>query len=192
MRFFVTKISRFTRNDSKDYIVKDEKLSFSYLSKFLSGRTGYILGFIGSFGLVGLALAIQTFYNLDPCPLCITQRIVFMALGVLFLIAAIINKFPKVFAGLQIIAALVGAGWAIRHWWIQAHRESMVADCGVGFDYMFENFPLKKALSLVFKGTGDCAAIDWTFLGLTIPQMALLAFIGLGLYAVYLAQLNRK
>ena len=72
MRCFETKISRFTRNDSKDYIVKDEKLSFSYLSKFLSGRTGYILGFIGSFGLVGLALAIQTFYNLDPCPLCIT------------------------------------------------------------------------------------------------------------------------
>ncbi len=164
----------------------------SMLNKLLTGRTGYFIGFVASFGLVGLALVIQTHYNLEPCPLCITQRIVFMTLGVLFLAAAIINKFPKFFAGLHLLTALVGAGWAIRHWWIQAHRESMVADCGVGFDYMFENFPLKKALSLVFKGTGDCAAIDWTFLGLTIPQMALIAFIGFGIYAVYLAKLNLK
>jgi disulfide bond formation protein DsbB len=68
----------------------------------------------------------------------------------------------------------------------------MIADCGVGFDYMFENFPLEKALKLVFKGTGDCAAIDWTFLGLTIPQLSLIAFVGFGIYAVYLAQLNLK
>ncbi len=162
------------------------------LKKLVVGRSGYFLGFIACFGLVGLALWIQTRYNLDPCPLCITQRIVFMSLGVLFLIAGLVNKFPKIFAGLHVIAAMVGAGWAMRHWWIQAHRETMIADCGVGFDYMIENFPLKKALSLVFKGTGDCAAIDWTFLGLSIPQMALIAFIGLGIYAIYLAKLNRK
>ncbi|MGB4811575.1 MAG: disulfide bond formation protein B [Methylophilaceae bacterium] len=162
------------------------------LNKLLAGRGGYFLGFVVSFGLVGLALWLQGRYNLDPCPLCITQRIVFMSLGVLFLIAGLVNKYPKFFAGLQLIATIVGAGWAMRHWWIQAHRDSMVADCGVGFDYMFDNFPLKKALSLVFKGTGDCAAIDWTFLSLSIPQMALIAFVGLGFYAIYLAQLNRK
>ncbi len=162
------------------------------LNKLLAGRTGYFLGFIGCFGLVGLALWIQTRYNLDPCPLCITQRIVFMSLGVLFLIAGIVNKYFKVFAGLQIIAALVGVGWASRHWWIQANKESLITDCGVGFDYMFQNFPLQKALSLVFKGTGDCAAIDWTLLGLTIPQMALVAFVSFGAYAIYLAKINRK
>jgi disulfide bond formation protein DsbB len=115
-----------------------------------------------------------------------------MALGVLFLLAAVFNQYPKFFAAFQVLAALGGAGVAIRHWWIQAHRESMIADCGVGFDYMFENFPLEKALKLVFKGTGDCAAIDWTFLGLTIPQLSLIAFVGFGIYAVYLAQLNLK
>ena len=162
------------------------------LNKLLTGRGGYFLGFVACFGLVGLALWIQTRYNLDPCPLCITQRIVFMSLGVLFLIAGLVSKFPKIFAGLQVITAMVGAGWAMRHWWIQAHRETMIADCGVGFDYMFENFPLKKALSLVFKGTGDCAAIDWTFLGLSIPQMALIAFIGFAVYALFLMKLNRK
>lgn len=162
------------------------------LNKFLAGRAGYLVGFFTSFGLVVLALWIQTQYHLEPCPLCISQRIVFMALGVLFLLAALLPKFPKLFAALQVLVALGGAGVAVRHWWIQAHRENMVADCGVGFDYMFENFPLNKALTLVFRGTGDCAAIDWTLLGLTIPQLALISFVGLAAYALYLAKLNQK
>lgn len=162
------------------------------LNKIITGRKGYLIGFVVSFGLVGLALWIQTRYSLEPCPLCISQRIVFMALGSVFLFAAIVNKFPKFFSVIQVLTAFGGAGVAIRHWWVQAHRDSMVADCGVGFDYMFENFPLKKALTLVFRGTGDCAAIDWTFLGLTIPQMSLMAFVGLAVYAVYLVKLNTK
>ncbi|MDD2833981.1 MAG: disulfide bond formation protein B [Methylotenera sp.] len=162
------------------------------LNKIITGRKGYWFGFAACFGLVGLALWIQTHYNLEPCPLCISQRIVLMALGVLFLVAGIMPKQLKWQAVLQVLVALGGAGVAIRHWWIQAHKHEMVADCGVGFDYMFENFPLEKALKLVFKGTGDCAAIDWTFLGLTIPQLSLIAFIGFAIYAVYLAKLNKS
>ncbi|MCX7186243.1 MAG: disulfide bond formation protein B, partial [Methylophilales bacterium] len=97
-----------------------------------------------------------------------------------------------IYAALHVMVAIGGAGVAIRHWWLQAHRDSMVADCGVGFDYMFENFPLRKALTLVFRGTGDCAAIDWTYLGLSIPQMALITFIGFVGYALYLANLKQK
>jgi disulfide bond formation protein DsbB len=62
----------------------------------------------------------------------------------------------------------------------------MIADCGVGFDYMFENFPLQKAFKLLFRGTGDCAAIDWTLLGLTLPQLALICFVGFAGYAIWL------
>lgn len=164
------------------------------LNKLFSGRVGYLIGFLASFGAVGLALWIQTRYQLNPCPLCISQRMVLMGLGLLFLAAAIHNpsqSLRKVYAALHVMTAFGGAGVAIRHWWLQAHRESMVADCGVGFDYMFENFPLKKALTLVFRGTGDCAAIDWTFLGITIPQMALMTFIGFAGYALYLATLKK-
>lgn len=162
------------------------------LYKLVAGRKGYFIGFVACFGLVGLALWIQTHYNLEPCPLCISQRIIFMSLGVLFLLTAIFNNYPKFFATLQVLTALGGAGVAIRHWWIQAHHESMIADCGVGFDYMFENFPLKKAFTLIFRGTGDCALIDWTFLGLTLPQLGLIAFVGFGVYAVYLVKINTK
>jgi disulfide bond formation protein DsbB len=116
---------------------------------------------------------------------------VFMGLGLLFLITAFVKAntlLSKFFTLLLVLTALGGAGVAIRHWWLQAHRDSIIADCGVGFDYMFENFPLQKALTLVFRGTGDCAAIDWTFLGLSLPQMSLLAYLGLAIYAVYLTK----
>lgn len=159
------------------------------MKKLLSGKSGYLLGFIACFGLVAMALVIQTHYQLNPCPLCISQRMVFMGLGLLFLIAAFIKPatiLQKIFTLLQVLTAMGGAGVAIRHWYLQAHRDSMVADCGVGFDYMFDNFPLQKALTLVFRGTGDCAAIDWTFLGLSIPQMSLIAFVGFAGYALYL------
>lgn len=159
------------------------------IQKIFSGKTGYLMGFVACFGIVILALVIQTVYKLEPCPLCITQRMFFMGLGVLFLIAAFIKPatlLKKIFTGLQVLTALGGAGWAMRHWYLQANKESMIADCGVGFDYMFENFPLKKMFTLIFRGTGDCAAIDWTFLGLTLPQLGLISFLALGAYAVWL------
>jgi len=160
-----------------------------FLLKLTQGKLGYALGFVLCFAIVALALVIQTKYQLEPCPLCISQRIVFMGLGVLFLVAAFIppNTLLKtLFMGLQVLTALGGAGVAIRHWYLQANKESMIADCGVGFDYMFENFPLEKAFKLLFRGTGDCAAIDWTFLGLTLPQLALISFVAFGAYAVWL------
>ena len=164
------------------------------LKHYFSGKSGYILGSIGCFATVALALIIQTKYKLEPCPLCITQRMFFMGLGVLFLIGAFIHPkglkpaslLQKIFAALQVLTALGGAGWAVRHWYLQANKESMIADCGVGFDYMFENFPLEKMFKLIFKGTGDCAAIDWTFLGLTLPQLALISFLAFAAYAIYL------
>ena len=159
------------------------------MKKLFTGKSGYLIGFVSCFGIVILALVIQTQYNLEPCPLCITQRLFFMGLGVLFLIGAFVKPaslLQKIFAALQVLTTLGGAGWAVRHWYLQANKESMIADCGVGFDYMFENFPLEKMFKLIFKGTGDCAAIDWTFLGLTLPQLALISFVGFGIYAVYL------
>lgn len=165
------------------------------IASMLMRKNGYLLGFISCFSIVGLALWIQTQNHLEPCPLCITQRICFMALGLAFLLGAFAKPktwFRAVTTFLQLVAALVGAGWATRHWYIQANKESMITDCGVGFDYMFQNFPLEKALTLVFQGTGDCAEIDWTFLGLTLPQLALICFIAYGIYAVWLYMINHR
>lgn len=164
------------------------------LSKCLGGRRGYFLGFVASFGLVAYALFIQQQYQLEPCPLCIFQRIAFMALGLLFLLAALQRPGTagrRVHGVLQFAAAAVGVGIAARHIWIQANPDKVMAECGAGFDYIFETFPLKKALDLVFKGTGECSAMDWTLFGLSIPQLSLIAFVALGLYAVWLAFLKK-
>lgn len=164
------------------------------LAKCLSGRTGYLLGFITSFGLVAYALYIQQRYDLEPCPLCIFQRIAFMAAGVLFLLAALHNPGRigrSIYAVLQFVAAAVGAGIAARHVWIQANPDKVMAECGAGFDYIFEAFPLRKAVDLVFKGTGECTAMDWSLFGLTIPQLSLIAFAGLALYAIWLVFLQK-
>ena len=159
------------------------------MKKLFIGKSGYIIGGIACFATVALALVIQTQYNLEPCPLCITQRLFFIGLGILFFIGAFLKPasiLQKIFTLLQVATALGGAGWAIRHWYLQAHKGEIIADCGVGFDYMFENFPLKKMFALIFKGTGDCAAIDWTLLGLTLPQLALITFASFAGFAVWL------
>ncbi len=164
------------------------------LDKLFSGRLAYLWGGFIPFALVAFGLYIQIKHNLEPCPLCISQRIAFMALGLIFFIAAVHNPvglWRKVHAALQFIAAAAGAGIALRHIWIQSHADEVMAECGAGFDYIFERFPFRKAVELVFKGTGECSAIDWTMLGLTIPQLSLIAFTGLGLYAVFLAFRNQ-
>ncbi len=100
------------------------------LNRFLWGRTGYFLGFVASFGLVGVALIIQTRYHLEPCPLCISQRIAMMALGVVFLPGVLFNpKRPAIryiHAALQVLAALAGAAIALRHIWIQANPDKVM------------------------------------------------------------------
>lgn len=166
-----------------------------FFSGLFGGRRGYFIGFLASFGLVAYALFIQQKFNLEPCPLCIFQRMAYMALGVLFLLAALHNPASggrKFHGVLQFIAAATGAGIALRHMWIQANPDKVMAECGAGFDYIFENFPLKNALDLVFKGTGECSAMDWSLFGLTIPQLSLIGFVGLGLFAVYLATLRTR
>jgi len=169
-------------------------MSSNSLSRFFGGRTGYFLGFLASFGFVAYGLYIQQKYSLEPCPLCIFQRIAFLVMGGFFLLSALHNPGTagrKVYGLLHFATAIEGIGIAVRHIWIQANPEKVMAECGAGFDYIFETFPLKKALDLVFKGTGECSSIYWTMFGMTIPQLSLIAFIGLAIYAVWLAFLKK-
>lgn len=167
-------------------------MSQSLLTRFsslTSGRKGYLVGFFACFGLIGLALYIQQANHLEPCPLCIFQRITFMVLGVAFLIAGIHNPGVlgrKVHMLIQLVIVLTGVGIASRHIWIQTHPDEVMAECGVGVDYLFQTLPANKAIQLVFKGSGECTSIDWTLFGLTIPQLSLMAFIVLGAYAIRL------
>jgi len=128
-------------------------------------------------GLIITALLLQQVLDLHPCPLCITQRICVIAVGVIALIAAIHNPAKlgiKIYALLQSVAALLGIAVSGRHVWIQHLPADQVPACGPGLQYMFENFPFMNALKLLLRGDGNCAIVDWTLLGLSIPEWVLI------------------
>lgn len=145
-----------------------------------SPRLSNLLITIACAGLIATALFLQTRLALNPCPLCITQRVCVIAVGVIALIAAIHNPARpgiKIYALLQGFVAIAGIAVAGRHVWIQNLPEDQVPACGPGLQYMFNNFPFMEALSLLFRGDGNCAVVDWTFLGLSIPAWVLICCV---------------
>ena len=118
--------------------------------------------------------------GLDPCPLCISQRIAILLTGLVFLSAAIHNPGQnrvKIYAIIGAATALCGAAISTRHVWIQHLPPDQVPECGPGLDYVLQNFPLFETIKLMLSGTGDCAKVDWTLLGFSMPAWTLLAFL---------------
>lgn len=147
---------------------------------------------LGCLVLMLIALKLQEIDELHPCPLCITQRIFIIVVGVLALLACIHHPAKtgiRVYAVLQSLAAISGAVVAARHLWIQSLPADQVPACGPGLQYIFDNFPFMEALSLLFAGDGSCAEVQ-LFWALPIPAWVLLAC--LGLLAVNILQVWRK
>jgi disulfide bond formation protein DsbB len=145
-------------------------------------RAAYLLGFVVCAGLIGWALYLQYGLDLDPCPLCIFQRIAVIATGVVFLVAAVHN--PRrggaaVYALLTLIVAGIGAGLAALQVWIQAQPTGSVATCGMGLNYMLETLPLTEVIGRVLRGSGECAEQGWLFMGLAIPAWTFVFFIAM-------------
>lgn len=140
------------------------------------------LGFVGC--AAGLLIAIfffQKFLGLEPCPMCIFQRVAMLAAGVFFLLGALHG--PKawgrwVYSGGAALASAVGAGIAWRHVWLQGLPEDQRPACGPTLDYLMDMMPLREVVTTILKGDGNCAKIDWTFLGQSLPFWTLVAFAG--------------
>ena len=135
--------------------------------------------------LVVFSVAIQHLYQLEPCPLCITQRVIFLISGVLFLFFAFrpLNKVIELISLLSI--NIVSIVFAIRHVLIQKKIIEIPAECGIDLEYMFDNFPLQQVFELVFRGTGDCSEIDWTLLNLTIPEWSAIWFLIFAILSIF-------
>lgn len=117
---------------------------------------------------------------LDPCPLCVLDRVVLVALGAVFFIAFLHNPrslFAKVYGTICVILCLVGILLSGRHIWLQNLPKDQVPECGPDIYYMIDTLPIFEVLKSILSGSGSCADISWTFLGLTIPQQTLLLFI---------------
>lgn len=153
------------------------------LSLLTSRRFVNVGGFLTCVGLLAYAYFLQYVQGLEPCPLCIFQRVAFIALAIIFLLAALHH--PKAWGGkvyglLLLLSGAAGAGLAGRQVWLQGLPPDEVPECGPALDYMLEVFPLGEVIRTVLQGSGDCAEIDWTFLGLSIAGWTLIIFIGMG------------
>lgn len=140
----------------------------------------------GCLGMMAVALYMEHFMNLEPCPLCILQRVAVVAAGLLALVACLHNPGQaglKVYAGLTGLAALAGAGVSARQLWLQSLPEDQVPSCGPGLDYLIDVFTPLEVLQKVLAGDGTCAEVVWQFLGLSIPGWTLVGFIVLILAA---------
>jgi len=156
----------------------------------MNTRLGYVAGAAICAGLLAFGLYLQYYDGQDPCPLCIFQRVAFMALGAVFLVAGIHGPGRTgaiVYAVLGGICAATGTGLAARHVWLQSLPADQVPACGPGLAYMMEQFPLMRMLERVLSGSGECAEAAWRFLGLTIAGWSLLWFVLLGVFVVWLA-----
>ena len=145
-------------------------------------RLAYLLGALVCGGLMAWALWLQYGLDLEPCPLCVFQRICVIATGVVFLIAAIHNPGrvgAAFYAVLTVLTSGLGAGLAAWHVWIQGQPQGSVPACGMGLNYMLETMPLTEVIGKVLKGSGECAEQGWLFMGLAIPSWTFVFFVAM-------------
>ena len=155
----------------------------------LNRRQLNAVGALACAGMMGFALFAQHVLGLEPCPLCVLQRVGVITLGIVFLGAAI-HSAGGIGArlwgvALPVVAGLTGTVSA-RQVWLQNLPPDQVPACGPGLDYMLEVFPLSEALSMVFKGSGECAEIVWQFLGISMPGWVFISLVVLGLGGLFL------
>ena len=155
----------------------------------MTSRQGNLLGFAVCAGLLAYAYYAQAVLHLEPCPLCIFQRVGVFALGTVFLIAAAhdpVSWGRRVYACLLAAAALATVGVAVRHLYIQSLPEGSIPACGASLDFMLKIFSLSEVLVKVLTGSGECAKVTWSFLGLAMPAWVLIAALALGAYGVWI------
>lgn len=154
-------------------------------------RMLYLLFFLTAIGLLGFGLYLQHVKGLEPCPMCVMQRYAFFVTALIGLVAAVHGprspqqRSSRVYAALIGLGALAGGSIAARQSWMQLDPP-LIPECGPGLEFMLESFPLAEALPMIFRGAGDCAAIDWTFLGLSIANWSLLSFSASLVFALWM------
>jgi len=158
-------------------------------------RMQCLAGFVACAALIGFAIYSQFAWGLDPCPMCIFQRLAFAALGLVFLVAGL--HAPRSPGGrgaygvVGFIAAAVGMGLAGRHVWLQLNPPE-VPGCLPPLSFMRETMSTTSVIRRVLTGSGDCSAVDWSFLGLSMPAWSLVWFVALGLFFLVVAFSTRR
>ena len=135
-------------------------------------------------GLLAFGLYLQHVENIEPCPMCIVQRYADMLVLLFALLGALSARRGRQMgaAAALLVSALAGGFVAARQSWLQWYPPEVMS-CGRDFYGMIETFPLKRVLPMIFKGSGDCSAVDWTLLGGSIANWSFVWFVVVGVTA---------
>lgn len=154
-------------------------------------RVAFAAGALGCALLLGFGYYLQHVRGLEPCPLCLVQRGFFYAVMIVFAVAALHGRGARAYGSLACLCALGGVATAARQVWLQSLPPDKVPQCGPDLFFMLQNLPLSQTLQKLFYGSGECAVVDWKFLGLSIAGWSLAWFVALALYALWLASSPR-
>ena len=144
----------------------------------ITPRIAFAAIFLACASLLALALYLQEQEGLEPCPMCILQRYAFLVVGIIALAGAIHGPRGialKIYGALLAIFSMVGGGVAMRHSYLQ-HFPPKFESCGTDLEFIVNTFPISQALPKIFAGTGSCSKVDWTLLGLSIPEWVIVWF----------------
>lgn len=162
----------------------------------LPSRLVFAAVFVACAGLIGFGLVLQHVKELEPCPMCILQRYAFVAIGTVALVAAIhgpVGVGVKVYSFLLAAFAVAGGSVSVRQSLLQRFPAPEPANCMAGdLDFLLGNFPLAQALPKIFAGTGDCAKVEWSLLGLSIAEWAFVWFALIVATAAWLAFFRKR
>ena len=151
----------------------------------------FVNGFLFLASVLGMAFALYLEHGqgLQPCPLCVFQRIGLMGMGLISLLAFLHNPASNAARRSYVFLASLSILWstavAARHVWLQNLPPDQVPSCGPGLDYWLETLPLKSVFQQVLTGSGECAAVDWSLFGFSLPVWSLLFFACLLLACVW-------
>jgi disulfide bond formation protein DsbB len=160
----------------------------------MTARAANSLGFLACAALLAYAYYAQLVLHLEPCPLCIFQRVGILAVGIAFALAAALDPVSwgrKLYAAAIALAALATVGIAARHLYIQSQPPGSVPACGASLDWMLKISPLPEVIVKVLNGSGECAKVSWRLFGLSMPGWVLIAALGLGAWGLW-ANLRRR
>lgn len=145
-------------------------------------RLTYLAIFLACTSLLGFGYYLQFVEYLEPCPLCMVQRLVYLLIAITTLAAAIHNPGRGAvlfYSSILDLLALFGAVVAGRQIWLQHLPADKVPECGPGLDFMLDTYPFLDVVRTLIRGTGDCAEVVWTFLGFSIAEWSLLMFVAI-------------
>lgn len=155
-----------------------------------SPRQTNLIIFLGCTALILIALYMQHVMGLAPCYLCITQRVAIITVAAIGLLACLHNPGVvgrRCYGILVALGATAGSFFSGKQLWLQSLPEDQVPACGPPADYLFDAFPLQQAISMLLRGDGNCAKVQWTFLDISIPGWTMVAFIGLAAMGIWQA-----